>query len=80
LSNRVPPATPGVGIPADILGKVFDPFFTAKELRDGTGLGLSIIHDIVQAHHGKITCESRVNEGTSIIITLPAEGGPGVRA
>ena len=65
----------GSGIPSVHLGKVFEPFFTTKPVGQGTGLGLSIVYGIIQDHRGSISCESIVNEGTTFIITLPAEGG-----
>lgn len=61
----------GVGIPEKNFGMIFDPFFTTKELGIGTGLGLSIVYGILQQHHGSISVESRVGEGTRFIIRLP---------
>jgi len=59
----------GVGIPADNLDHIFDPFFTSKD--EGSGLGLSISHQIVQEHGGYVTVESRVGVGTTFYINLP---------
>ena len=53
----------GVGIPADNLDHIFDPFFTSKD--EGSGLGLSISHQIVQEHGGYVTVESKVGVGTA---------------
>src|SRR5262249_10608764 len=62
----------GVGIPAEIGDKLFQPFFTTKPTGEGTGLGLSISYDIVtQQHGGTITVESRVGELTEFIVRLP---------
>ena len=62
----------GVGVPTDVLAKIFTPFFTTKPTGEGTGLGLSISYDIVtQQHGGTITVESRVNEFTEFVIRLP---------
>ena len=61
----------GSGIPAEQLSRIYDPFFTTKELGRGTGLGLSITYGIVQEHGGTITCESAVGQGTRFILTLP---------
>jgi signal transduction histidine kinase len=60
----------GVGIPAENLNKIFNPFFSTRS--DGTGLGLSITKNIVEQHGGKIEVTSQVNAGTKFIITLPA--------
>jgi two-component system, NtrC family, sensor histidine kinase HydH len=59
----------GRGIPAEDVGKVFDPFFSTK--RRGTGLGLSIVYQIVEIHGGDIQVESREGMGTTFRVTLP---------
>jgi two-component system, NtrC family, sensor kinase len=62
----------GVGIPAEIKDKLFQPFFTTKPTGEGTGLGLSISYDIVtQQHGGTIEVDSRVGEYTEFTIRLP---------
>ena len=62
----------GVGIPAEIKEKLFQPFFTTKPTGEGTGLGLSISYDIVtQEHGGTITVDSRVGEFTEFTVRLP---------
>jgi two-component system, NtrC family, sensor kinase len=61
----------GMGIPQQDLGKIFDPFFSTKEVGAGTGLGLSIVYGIVQKHLGSIAVESTIGEGTRFIIRLP---------
>ena len=60
----------GPGIPEEIQNHIFDPFFTTKGAI-GTGLGLSICTDIISKHKGEITLTSKLNQGTSFIITLP---------
>jgi PAS domain S-box-containing protein len=55
----------GCGMPPETVQRVFDPFFTTKPAGEGTGLGLSVVHGIVQNHHGVVTVESTVGEGTS---------------
>lgn len=60
----------GPGIPDQILGKIFTPFFTTKA--QGTGLGLAICHKIVTQHNGFITVRSENGRGTVFIIELPA--------
>jgi signal transduction histidine kinase len=62
----------GVGIPAEIRDKLFQPFFTTKPTGEGTGLGLSISYDIVtQQHGGSITVDSKVGEYSEFTIQLP---------
>jgi len=62
----------GTGIPAEILEKMFNPFFTTKPAGEGTGLGLSMSHDIiVKQHGGKIDVETEPGTFTEFIITLP---------
>ena len=62
----------GVGIPPNLLSKIFDPFFTTKEVGKGTGLGLSQVYGFVHQAGGTIEAESRVGQGTTITIYLPA--------
>ncbi|MFH1541501.1 MAG: histidine kinase N-terminal 7TM domain-containing protein [bacterium] len=63
----------GVGIPADTVKKLFDPFFTNKH--EGTGLGLTICHSIVDGHRGYIDVDSKVGKGTTFVVTLPVTQG-----
>ena len=62
----------GNGIPQNIIDKIFQPFFTTKPTGEGTGLGLSLSYDIIKAHGGEIKVETKEEEGTKFIITLPA--------
>ncbi len=59
----------GQGIPQDKLSEIWEPYFTSK--KTGTGLGLAIVKQIVEGHGGKVKIESRVGEGTVVIIELP---------
>ncbi len=68
---RVEVTDQGVGIPAEILDKIFNPFFTTKEM--GTGLGLSLVKKIVNLHQGKIQAHSQVGQGTKFVIHWPKE-------
>ncbi|GAP94570.1 sensor histidine kinase [Leptolyngbya sp. NIES-2104] len=62
----------GIGIPQHLQAKIFDPFFTTKPIGQGTGLGLSIAYQIItEQHHGRLQCESVVNQGTTFWIELP---------
>ncbi len=63
----------GDGIPAKLIEKVFQPFFTTKPTGQGTGLGLSLSYDIVRAHNGEIKLSSEPGKGTEFIVTLPAD-------
>ncbi len=61
----------GAGIAPDVLPKIFDPFFSTKEIGKGTGLGLSISYKIVQQHGGRIDVESKIGSGTRFTVWLP---------
>lgn len=64
----------GVGIPAEIQDKIFDPFFTNKEVGKGTGLGLSISYQVVSAQHGgDLKCYSVPGKGAKFSIELPVK-------
>jgi signal transduction histidine kinase/ActR/RegA family two-component response regulator len=60
----------GCGIPAEVLPRIFDPYFTTKG--DGRGLGLATAYSIIAKHGGSISVESKVREGTVFTIDLPA--------
>lgn len=62
----------GEGIPANIIDKIFDPFFSTKDVSKGTGLGLSISYEIVKNHNGDIKVISEVGRGTTFIVSFPA--------
>lgn len=63
----------GIGMDEETQQKMFDPFFTSKDIGVGTGLGMSIAYKIVEAHRGSIDVESQVNLGTIISIMLPTD-------
>ena len=63
----------GRGIKEKLLEKIFDPFFTTKEIGKGTGLGLAIVYNIVKEHYGNIEAHSKVDRGTTFIITFPVQ-------
>lgn len=60
----------GIGIPANLVEKIFDPYFSTKQ--EGSGLGLAITQSIINKHHGHITVESTSGVGTTFTIYLPA--------
>ena len=66
----------GIGMPLEVIEKIFQPFFTTKELRGGTGLGLSTSLDIIKNHGGFVTVKSRVGEGSQFNVYLPALTAP----
>jgi signal transduction histidine kinase len=70
----------GTGIPAPIIEKIFEPFFSTKAEGKGTGLGLYISRNIVLEHRGRMTVESADGVGTVFTVDLPiaaAAGAPG---
>lgn len=60
----------GVGIPTKILDKIYNPFFTTKEVGKGTGQGLSFVYAVIQNHGGEIQVDSTVNEQTTFTLKL----------
>jgi signal transduction histidine kinase len=66
----------GMGIPADVIDKIFDPYFTTKHksnIHNGTGLGLFIAYQNMQDHGGSIEVKSSNNGGTAFLLTLPVD-------
>ena len=70
----------GAGIPADVLAKIFNPFFTTKPVGKGTGLGLSVSYGIIKEHKGEIRALSEPGRGTTFIIQIPLTEGGGSEA
>ncbi|MFL5755885.1 MAG: sensor histidine kinase [Chloroflexota bacterium] len=62
----------GVGIPAEIVGRLFQPFLTTRSTAGGTGLGLAMSHGLVTAHGGRIEISSAPGVGTTVEIILPS--------
>jgi signal transduction histidine kinase len=65
----------GPGIAADLLPKLFEPFYSTKQAGRGTGLGLSISRRVVAEHGGTIEVSSVPGEGATFVVTIPLRGG-----
>ncbi len=61
----------GCGMGPDVLERLFEPFYTTKPQGEGTGMGLAVVHGIMAEHHGAITVESAIGEGTTFTLYLP---------
>jgi two-component system, cell cycle sensor histidine kinase and response regulator CckA len=68
---RIDVSDTGPGIPADIVDKIFEPFFSTKEMGKGTGLGLSTVYGIVKQSHGFLFVDTVIAKGTSFSVLLP---------
>jgi signal transduction histidine kinase len=71
---RVEFADSGPGISPEVMGRLFEPFLTTREVGKGTGLGLSIAYGIVEAHGGRVWAESEVGKGATFIVEIPVRG------
>ena len=63
----------GTGISRENIKKIYDPFFTTKEVGKGSGLGLSVSYGIVEEHSGRISVESQQGIGTTFSVRLPVK-------
>jgi len=61
----------GSGITPEILDRIFDPYFTTKEIDKGTGMGLAVVHGIIKNHNGAVHVDSEPGEGTSFSMAFP---------
>jgi two-component system NtrC family sensor kinase len=61
----------GAGMTPEVKARLFEAFFTTKDIGQGTGLGMSISASIIEKHHGKIDVESEVGKGSVFTVTLP---------
>jgi PAS domain S-box-containing protein len=61
----------GPGIPQEIAGRIFDPYFTTRGKEHGSGMGLAVVHGIIKNHDGCITMNSKPNQGTTFTVYLP---------
>lgn len=64
-------ADSGHGMDQSMLDRIFEPFYTTKEVGKGTGLGLSIVQSIIKQHRGDISVTSQINKGTTFTILIP---------
>ena len=76
---RLTVADTGRGMAPDILGKIYEPFFTTKDKGKGTGLGLAIVYGIAKNHDAVIDCRSQVGEGTCFFIYFPVSSPEAVQ-
>ena len=65
-------ADTGVGIPAEVLPHIFEPYFTTRHEEGGTGLGMSILQNVAEIHNAKLELDSRHGEGTTVSLSFPA--------
>ncbi|MCG8620212.1 MAG: ATP-binding protein, partial [Desulfobacterales bacterium] len=65
----------GTGIAPEIQDRIFEPYFTTKDVGRGTGIGLSVVHGIIQSHGGTIELESAPGEGTLMTVQFPSSEG-----
>ena len=66
----------GCGMDDATQARIFEPFFTTKPVDQGTGLGLAVVHGIVAAHHGAITVQSKLGQGSRFDVYLPLLAAP----
>ena len=65
----------GCGIPLEVVGRIFDPYFTTKAVGEGTGMGLSVVQGIIKSYGGAISLESEPGRGTTFRVYLPVSEG-----
>ncbi|MEW6674362.1 MAG: PAS domain S-box protein, partial [Thermodesulfobacteriota bacterium] len=61
----------GPGIAPEIIDRIFEPYFTTKEIGKGSGMGLAVVHGIVKNHNGAISVDSRIGKGASFTVLFP---------
>lgn len=73
---KIEVADNGPGIDSEIMDRIFDPYFTTRNIGDGTGMGLSIVHGIVKNHNGAITVSGEHRKGACFTMLFPIIGKP----
>jgi CheY-like chemotaxis protein len=68
----------GPGIPPEVMGRIFEPFFSTKEVGKGTGMGLAVVHGVVHDHGGHVVVQASPGLGTTFRILLPPAREPGL--
>lgn len=68
----------GTGIPKDVLDKVFEPFYTTKDVGKGSGLGLSMVYGFCQQSNGRVNIDSELGKGTTVEMLFPFTGGTSI--
>lgn len=66
----------GIGMKPETLSKIYDPFYTTKNVGAGTGLGLAVSYQIIEQHQGSLDCVSELGKGTEFIIEIPLKQKP----
>ncbi|HNF87522.1 MAG TPA: ATP-binding protein, partial [bacterium] len=66
----------GIGMSSSVMDKIYDPFFTTRDVGSGRGLGLTEAYGIIQRHHGKIEVWSEVGKGSEFTVYLPVRKRP----
>ncbi|BHH83174.1 transporter substrate-binding domain-containing protein [Desulforhopalus sp. 52FAK] len=66
----------GVGMSDEVLSRVFEPFYTTKDVGKGTGIGMAVVHGIVERHGGIIIADSKLNQGSTFTMFFPEHDGP----
>jgi two-component system NtrC family sensor kinase len=78
-SVRVAVADTGPGVPAEIADRIFEPFFSTREVGAGAGLGLAIVYGIVSEHGGRVWVERSPSGGAQFVVELPRTSSDSTR-
>ena len=68
---RVKTSDTGCGLNEEVVSRVFEPFFTTRDVGEGTGLGMSVSYGVIEKHDGYIGIDSEIDNGSPLVITLP---------